>query len=101
MIQRIVIVKLIDAESTPEGRQRMAAGLRAALGSIPGLRGLFVGVPADEASARSWDVSVVAHLDTVADVERFHTHPAHEAFAAAHLRPHAAVVKAWSFEIPG
>jgi len=58
-----------------------------------------VGIPADEASERSWDVSIVVRFRSVDDVEPYREHPEHRAYVDEFLRPRMVVIKAWNFDV--
>ena len=92
MVDRIYLFKLVDSAT----RDEVAALLQRKLGQVSTLAELRVGVPADEASAKSWDVSCVLSFRDLTD---------HDAVLASSifktsmdsLAPRAAVIKAWSF----
>jgi hypothetical protein len=94
MVERIMLLKLND----PEKRDQLAAQSMTALSNIPELEELSVGVPADAASEKSWDLSIVigvanlSLLNTVLEGMRF------TAFFEGTLAAQAAVVKAWNFD---
>lgn len=95
MIDRIFLAKLSDPSTAAE----VASGLRESLAEVAGVRELRVGLPADAASARSWDVSLVVACDDAATLgevllgETF-------GWAYSQLEAQSEVVKAWSFERP-
>ncbi|MCA9531541.1 MAG: Dabb family protein [Myxococcales bacterium] len=98
MIDRVVLYKLRDELTTDEARAEIAAHARVALRSLPGVRDLRVGVPADEASAKSWDLSLVLRFDTLDDLEPYRTDAAHQAFVA-YMAERAVVSKRWNFAV--
>ena len=55
MVERIMLFKLVDASS----RDEVAALTLKSLAGLRLLEELSVGLPADEPSAKSWDLSVV------------------------------------------
>ncbi|MFW5921255.1 MAG: Dabb family protein [Polyangiales bacterium] len=99
MIERIVLFKLSDEWATDEGRGEVAACSREVLAKVPGVRSLSVGVPADEAAARSWDLSIVLRFDSNDDVEKYRVHPDHRAYVDEYMKPKMEVVKAWNFDV--
>ena len=101
MIDRIVLFKLTDAHAHADSRTRIAVESRAALAAVPGAREVRVGVPADEACARSWDLSVVLRFDDRASMARFLAHPGFVAWFDEAMAPRAEVVKYWAFEVTG
>lgn len=100
MIERIVLFKLKDAHANDAARREVAAHSRDALEKVPGVRGVSVGVPADEASAKSWDLSIVVRFDAMDDVAPYLAHPDHRRYVDEYMRPRMEVVKAWNFETP-
>ncbi len=100
MIERYVFLKLNAAHATPDGRRAVAAETRARLASLPGVRDLRVGLPADERAAEAWDVSIVVAFDDLDAVEPYRVHPTHRAYVDDYLRPMLASIAAWNFEIP-
>lgn len=75
MITHIVLFKLKDSspEKVEEARQ-MLAGL---WGKVPQLRSLEVGIDVLR-SQRSYDLSLVANFETLADLEAYQVHPEHK-----------------------
>ena len=75
---------LKNPEST-EDRDALIEGVRA-LGAIPGIRALHVGVPADVPPRPvidgSYSVSEMLVFDTVDDQNAYQSHPLHQAFIA-------------------
>jgi len=96
MFQRIALLKLDTDHATPDARASAAASLRSVLA-----RGGFdasVGLPADDAAEKSWDVSLTVAFRTRAQLDAFDS--------AAFLRDSSglaagaiAVIKGWSFEV--
>ena len=75
-------------------RDALIEGVRA-LGSIPGIRLLHVGVPADVEQRpvvdSSYSVSEMLVFDSIADQNAYQAHPEHQAFIAR-FSPHWAKV---------
>jgi hypothetical protein len=75
-------------------RDALVEGVRA-LGAIPGIRALHVGVPADVPARPvidgSYSVSELLVFDSVDDQNTYQSHPLHEAFIAR-FSPHWAKV---------
>ena len=88
MVKHIVTFKLTG---TPDERRAVAQNFKQALEALPEtidvLRSIEVGI--NENPAESWDVVLTAVVDTMDDVEKYATHPAHVA-AAALLAGHKA-----------
>ena len=98
MIERIVLIKLNDDVATPEGRAEVAAHTRTVLPTVPGIGRVSVAVPADERSAGSWDLSIIAHFAKLEDVAPYLAHPIHREYVDDYLKPKMACIKAWNFE---
>jgi hypothetical protein len=98
MIERYVFVKLKPEHATDAGRAEVRARSQA-LASVPGVRGLAVGTPADASALAAWDLSLVVRLDSLADVERYLDSPGHEAYWEGFLEARVQVVKYWNFEV--
>jgi hypothetical protein len=98
MIERIVLIKLHDEHASPGARAEVAAHTRAVLPTVPGLGAVSVSTPADEKSAGSWDLSIVAHFDKLDDIAPYLAHPIHREYVDDFLRPKMACIKAWNFE---
>ncbi|MEQ1508626.1 MAG: Dabb family protein [Myxococcota bacterium] len=94
MIQRLVLLKLTDRSR----RDAIAAEIRRVLPTIPGVRRVEVGRPAD-ADAEVWDLMFAVWFDRLADVAVYRDHPDHVAFVAATLTPNVEVRKAWNFTV--
>jgi hypothetical protein len=97
-IERYVLLKLHIQYATPEGRDEVVAESRRALSQVTGVRTVWVGVPADDASARSWDVAIRVTLDDVADIPAYLDDPVHRAYADEFLAPRVEFKKVWNFE---
>lgn len=70
------------------------------LPTIPGVRTVTVGTPAD-ADALVWDLLVSLRFDRLEDVAEYLAHPDHVAFVKRVVTPNAAVRKAWNFTLTG
>ena len=99
MIERIAILKLTPEHATPEGRAEIVERSLATLGGLPGVSTLTAGVPADEASAASWDVVITVRCASREDLDAYRANPTHRKFVEEFLAPRSVVRKAWSFEI--
>ncbi|MEM9067375.1 MAG: Dabb family protein [Myxococcota bacterium] len=98
MIDRIVLFKLNDEHANAAARAEIAAYSKAALAAIPGAIDVRVGLPADEASTKSWDLSIVVRFENLEAVKTYLTHPDHTAYVREYMRPRMVVVKYWNFE---
>jgi hypothetical protein len=99
MVERYVFLKLNDEHATAEGRAAVAAHAREVLPKIPGVDAVTVGVPADDRSAASWDISIVVRFASAGDVEPYRVHPDHRSFVDDYLAPKMVIVKAWNFDV--
>ncbi|MFT3923394.1 MAG: hypothetical protein QM778_12740 [Myxococcales bacterium] len=93
MVERIMLLKL----NSEAERAELAKSVRDALIALDGVDEVSVGLPADAASAKSWDVSVVMLF--VSEASQAIT-MASQGFTdlMARIGPQTQVVKAWSFE---
>lgn len=99
MIERIVLFKLRPEHATEAGRREIADHSRAVLTALPMVRSVTVGVPADEGSRRSWDISLVVRFDSSEEMRRYVDDPDHRAYVDEYMLPRAEVRKAWAFEV--
>lgn len=97
MITRIQLYKLDDATAAEPARSRAAADLLRALGAVAGARRVEVGLPADPASAKSWDLSLVLAFDDLGAADAFLASDAYREALAGALGPSVVVEKGWSF----
>ena len=97
MIERIVLFKLKDEYCNDASRTEFANRTRADLSALEQVRSVTVGVPADEASEQSWDISIVLHFDSTQDVDAYIIGPAHQAYVQNYAAPRIEVRKAWNF----
>lgn len=100
MIERIVLFKLTGPYANPEQRHAVAEHTRNVLSTVPGVRHLSVGVPVDDAAAKSWDLSIVVRFDTLDAFHEYRVHPTHREYVDDYMKPKMEVVKAWNFEVP-
>jgi len=97
MIERVVLYKLKNEYCNDASRAEIAKRTRAALATLPSVRSVSVGVPADEASNASWDISIVVRFDTMEDLQKYMVDPAHRAYVDQYASPRIEVRKAWNF----
>ena len=98
MVERYVFVKLKAEYANDAGRAEVRAR-SLALRSVPGVRGVTIGTPADPAALSAWDLSLVVRFDSWGDVERYLEDPGHAAYYEGFLLPRLQVIKAWNFEV--
>lgn len=94
MFERIILFKLED----PNSRREVAALSVAALQDLPEVEELSVGVPADLASEKSWDLSVVIGAHSLALLDNLLESEAFKGYLEQTMKGRYQVVKAWSFE---
>ena len=99
MIERSVLFKLKDEYCNDAARDEFAERTRADLSALPQVRSVSVGVPADEASQASWDISIVVRFESMEHVEQYIVDPAHRAYVDRYAMPRIEVRKAWNFHI--
>lgn len=99
MVERYVFLRLNDDLANPAGRAALAERARAVLPTVPGVVSVSIGIPADDASEKSWDVSFVVRFASVDDIPAYIDHPVHQAFVKDDLMPQVKVRKAWNFEL--
>ncbi|WP_194420462.1 Dabb family protein [Microbacterium abyssi] len=99
MIRHVVTWKLASENAAERGAQaaEVARRLNALDGVVPQLRSISAGANSVYADV-NWDVTLVADFDSVADLEQYQVHPAHEE-AAAYIRSVVASRVAVDFEI--
>jgi hypothetical protein len=94
---RIVLFKLTESWSSPEGRTRLARALSSAVPRRDGVLSLEAGLPADAAAEKSWDLLVTLRFDSVEGSQHL---DALALVARVTGVPHADVValhKTWTF----
>ena len=97
MIERVVLVKLKGEFARPERRAQVVAHSVEALRGVPQVKGVSIGVPADDRSAKDWDLCIQVRFDRLEDVESYAVDPRHRAYVDDYLRPKIEVIKAWNF----
>ncbi len=93
MVERIMLLKLHHAQE----RAELARRARSLLVGLSGVEEVSVGVPADAAAEKSWDVSIIMSFANEATTQVTLASAAYQAFARE-LEGKAEVVKAWNFE---
>ena len=99
MIERIVLIKLVDAHATPDGRAEVVRRTRDALPGLPGVRAVTVGIPTDEERESRWDICIRVRFTDIEDVEPYLLNPDHRAYVDDFLKPRMEVIKAWNFRV--
>lgn len=100
MIHRIVLLKLKEEYATDVKRREIAAHIGRELAAVPGVAGVDAGVPADDRSAESWDVSLLIRFESRDLVPAYIRNPAHRALVDGYIAPRTEFKKAWNFETP-
>ncbi|MBC7171471.1 MAG: hypothetical protein H5U40_03545 [Polyangiaceae bacterium] len=93
MIQTIQLYRL-DADAS---RDRAARALLEELASVPGPLTFEVGLPADAAAAKSWDISLVLTFEDAVAAERTLSGETYRGAVSRALGGSVVVEKGWSF----
>lgn len=93
MVERIMLFKLVDSSS----RDELAALAQKTLSKLKWLEELSVGLPADEASAKSWDLSIVMGFATLDELNATLQSAAFASYLEGDMKGRYEVLKAWSF----
>ena len=99
MIERFAFVKLAPEHATDETRRALAAQAREILRPLPGVLSITIGLPADEDSAKAWDLCVNVRFANLADAANYRFHPVHRKFVDEVVAPRSAARKGWSFTV--
>ncbi len=99
MVERHVYIKLTAEHASPAGRAAAAAEIRGVFPRIPGVLAVTVGIPADDASAASWDLAVTVTFRSAAEIGPYLEHPVHQEWKRDTLQPKLEFIKAWNFEV--
>jgi hypothetical protein len=97
MIERVVLFKLKDEYCNDAARAEIAARTRADIGTLKNVRSVSVGVPADEPTEKSWDLSLIVCFDTLEDVDAYMIDPEHRAYVDNYMHERVELIKAWNF----
>jgi hypothetical protein len=97
VIERIQLYKLVGEPSSPNEREARARALADALAGVPGARDVFVGLPADAAAAKSWDVALVLTFDDGEAAEAYLSRAGYREALERALGGSIVVEKGWSF----
>lgn len=100
MVERLVLVKLDNANATPDGRREIADYSERVLADVPGVKEVHVCAPADDRTAASWDLALKVRFDRVEDIEPYLAHPAHRAYVDEYLSPKMVTIRGWNFTAP-
>jgi hypothetical protein len=86
MLKHVVCWKIADAESADgqEKIERIVAGLRSLVATVPSIRALSVG-PTVVTGPNHWDLGLIVDFDDEAGLEAYQVHPEHQK-AGAYIR---------------
>jgi hypothetical protein len=98
MIERVHLLKLKAEHATSRERREIVDRALAVLPAIPGVLGVRAGAPADDDSAKSWDLYIVVRFHSVRDIDLYRGHPEHRRFVDDFLTPRTEVKKGWNFD---
>lgn len=93
MVERIMLFKLVDSST----RDELAALTQKKLSQLKWLEELSIGLPADEASSKSWDLSVVMGFATLDELNATLESAPFQAYLSYDMNGRYEVLKAWSF----
>jgi hypothetical protein len=93
VVERIILFKLHD----PATRDDVAAVTQATLSKLNDIEELSVGVPADDASLKSWDLSIVLGVANLALLNTTLESRAFTSYLEDTMKDRYAVMKAWTF----
>ncbi|ANM29635.1 hypothetical protein ABI59_08665 [Acidobacteria bacterium Mor1] len=99
MIQRIVLVKLKAEYDNPAARTEIMDKSRAVLVRCHGVKHVDIGAPADERSAKDWDLCLMVRFEQIEDVPVYVDDPVHREYVDTFLSPRTEIKKAWNFEV--
>jgi hypothetical protein len=94
MVERILLFKLKD----PQTRDEVASLTLRALSAVRTLEELSVGLPADEAAEKSWDLSVVMGFATQEDLDGALESSFFHSYIQRDMEGRYEVLKAWNFK---
>lgn len=94
MVERIMLFKLSD----PATREDVAQVTLRALSNLADIEELSVGVPAEAASEKSWDLSVVLGVANLALLNSVLESHAYRSYLEDTMQGRYEVMKAWTFE---
>jgi hypothetical protein len=99
MIKRTQLYKLGEASVSGGGRERVGRALARALSELSGPLGVEVLLPADAASLKSWDLSLVLGFEDLGAAEACLSSPAYRDALDGALGRSIVVEKGWSFAL--
>ena len=99
MIERIVLLKLVDTLCNTADRSSVAADSQVALEAVPGVQSCEVSIAGDPKTELSWDVCLKVRFATLADYDGYAEHPLHRAYLDGYLPSRTTFKKAWNFNL--
>lgn len=100
-VQHVVLVWFADPVTAAQRAEVVEA--THALGSIPGIRQLYVGGPAPsdrDIVDDSFDLGIVMHFDSVRAMNRYLVHPRHVEFVARYVQGRVERLVVYDIEAP-
>ncbi|MDD9970653.1 MAG: Dabb family protein [Myxococcales bacterium] len=97
-IARHVYIRLKSEHQSEAGRAALAQASKA-LSDIAGVDSFALLRPADQHAHDAWDACLVLRFADLDAVGRYREHPDHRGYVDGFLHEHAAVIKAWNFEL--
>ncbi len=99
MIERIVLLKLVDHLCNDRGRNEVAAYSGDVLSSIAAVLSCEVSIAADEKTYGSWDVCLKVRFADLDDYAVYATDEVHRNFLDDYLPSRITFKKAWNFSL--
>ena len=99
MIERIVLLKLVDELCNDVARREVAAYSGEVLASVPGVLNCDVSIAGDDKTAGSWDVCLKVRFADLESYAGYAVHEVHRAFLEHYLPPRITFKKAWNFNL--
>lgn len=98
MVEAHIYVRF-KAEAQNEANRMAFARRCQSLLSIPEVKGVRTGTPADARSESAWDICLVLEVDTAQSAATLSTHATYKSLLDPHDSPQLAVTKEWNFQM--
>jgi len=99
MILRTAYLKLTDDHRGERSRERLAQALREGYAELPRVRGTLVGLAADPAARKGWDLAIHLHFDSAEAIAAWEQDPDRLALEQRVLEGAVAFEKVWQWEL--
>lgn len=98
MITRYVFIRLKPEYSHEDARHEAAQMAQAIIPTVPAVKRVYVGLPADDKCGTKWDISLALVFDSYDDIAAFRAHPVHREYVDEYILPRVAKLRTWNFE---